>query len=132
MTKKIVDTLISNKSIEHNIKGQSYLYRLKSEINFHLRRFEPTSKALKKAFEITPSVDLAIRLAHLYSGIGNYNAAAQHLKTASTIDKLRLPFSLSQEQQILQARKEISARQANLKNQPPSATLASATRQSAC
>jgi len=110
---KIVDTLLSNKSIEHNIKGKSYLYRLKSEINFHLRRFEPTSKALKMAFDISPSVDIAIRLAHLYSGIGDYNTAAQHLKTATIIDNLRPPFAFSQQQLISQARTEIAIRKAN-------------------
>ncbi len=114
---KIVDTLLGNKSIEHNIKGKVYLYRLKSEINFHLRRFEPTSKALKKAFDIAPSVDIAIRLAHLHSGIGDFNSAAQHLKTATAIDKLRPPFALSQQQKISQARTEIALRQANQSKQ---------------
>jgi len=110
---KIVDSLLSNNNIEYNIKGKSYLYRLKSEINFHLRRFEPTSNALKKAFEIMPSVEIAIRLAHLHSGIGDYNAAAHHLKTATTIEKLRSPFAFSQQKLISQAQKEIALRKAN-------------------
>jgi len=110
---KIVNTLLSNKSIAHNIKGEGYLYRLKSEINFHLRRFKPTSDALNKAFEISPSVDIAIRLAHLHSGIGDYNTATQHLKTATIIDKLRSPFTVSQQQQISQARIDIAMRKAN-------------------
>lgn len=110
---KIVDTLLSNNSIEHNNKGKNYLYRLKSEINFHLRRFEPTSDALKQAFELIPSIETAIRLAHLYSGISDYNSAARYLKTATMLDNLRPPFALSQEQQILQAKKEIAMRKAN-------------------
>ena len=110
---KIVDTLLSNNSIEHDIKRKNYLYRLKSGINFHLRRFEPTSQALKNALEIIPSVETAIRLAHLYSGISDYNSAARYLKTATMLDNLRPPFALSQEQQILQAKKEIAMRKAN-------------------
>jgi hypothetical protein len=105
---RIGNALLQNKNIKTQANGEYYLYRIKSEINFHLRRFKPTLQALLKAFELRPSFDLAIRLAYLHAGVNQFGLSERYLHLAEALDRKRNPLLPTKIAQLQLAEKEIA------------------------
>ncbi len=104
----VLDSLLANPNIEHWSWIEVNAYKMKAEINRNLRRFSNTVAAYNKALELEPTINVALKLAHLYISTGGFAQAQNYIIHAKIIDDMRRPWTPSQSKLIDDAEQSLS------------------------